>query len=205
MLTRVVGCGKTCQIWGSVQEFFASQTRAKVRQFKTELINTKKGDKSMNDYLLKIKSHVDSLVSIGNPMTTSEHIEYIFEGLGEEYDSFICSINSSLEPYTVNEIEAILIAQEVSFEKHLKVTNPTEKKITVNVATAYHKDKDSNNKNSSQQSFSRNFRGNFQGRGGRSFGRGRRRSNKNGGCFVVCQLCNKPRHTCRDLLLQIRS
>lgn len=64
----------------------------------------------MNEYLLKIKSLVDDLISIGNPVTTDENIEFIFEGLGKEYDPFICSVNYRLEPYTVSEIEALLIA-----------------------------------------------------------------------------------------------
>lgn len=194
MLIRVVGCDMAYQVWERVQEFFASQTRAKIRQFKTELRNTKKGDKTMNDYLLKIKSLVDALISIGNPVGTAEHINYIFEGLCEEYDHFICSVNSRLEPYSVSEIEALLIAQEIRFEKHTKAVNTLEK-VSVNVASTDQKDKVNNDSNkNSQQVFPGNYRANFQGRGGRSYGRGRGRSNRNGGRFVVCQLCNKPRH-----------
>lgn len=55
----------------------------------------------MNEYLVKIKSLVDALCSFGNPVSTGEQIEFIFEGLKEEYDPFICSINSRLEPSSV--------------------------------------------------------------------------------------------------------
>lgn len=38
----------------------------------------------MNEYLLKVKAVVDSLISVGNQVSTVEHIEAIFDGLPEE-------------------------------------------------------------------------------------------------------------------------
>lgn len=141
MLTRVVGCDKAYHIWDRVQEFFLSQTRAKVRQFKMELRYTKKaGDKTMSEYTLRIKSLVDALINIRCNIIASKHTQEIFEGLGGEYDLFICSINSRLEPYTMSEIEALLLAQEVRFEKHIKIASSTDK-VSVNVATGDIKDK----------------------------------------------------------------
>lgn len=57
-----------------------------------------------------------------------------------------------MEPYTVSEIEALLISQEVMFEKHLKAANVSDK-VTVNAASTEQKDKSSNNNKSSQQTF----------------------------------------------------
>lgn len=145
----------------------------------------------MNEYLLKIKALVDALISVGNQVSTSEHIEAILEGLGEEYDPFICYVNSRLEPYTVGEIEALLLAQEVRFQKHIKISGST-KKVSVNVASTDIKDKSSGGR--SNQSSTGGYREQNQGRVGRSYNRGRGRENRNGGRFVVCQLCNKPGH-----------
>ena len=39
----------------------------------------------MNDHLLRIKSIVDNLLSVGYSMSTSDHIDTIFEGLPSEY------------------------------------------------------------------------------------------------------------------------
>jgi len=45
------------------------------------------------------------------------------DGLPEEYDAFITSITSRLDPYTIEDIEALLFAQEERFEKHRSLEN----------------------------------------------------------------------------------
>ena len=44
---------------------------------------------------------------MGSPISTEDHIDVILNGLPEEYD-----------PYTVDEIEALLLTQEEQLEKH---------------------------------------------------------------------------------------
>lgn len=56
----------------------------------------------MNDYLLKVKSIVDALIAISNRVSQTDHFEPIFDGLLEEYDPFVISVNSWIDPYTVN-------------------------------------------------------------------------------------------------------
>lgn len=131
--------------------------RAKIRQFKMELRNTQKGEKPMNEYLMRIKAIVDSIISIGDRITQAEHIEAIFDGLSEDYDPFIISINTRLEPYTVSEVESLLIAQEVRLEKHNKVSGTVDK-ILVNLTTSDSKEKSTNNSSKSNKS---NTQGNF--------------------------------------------
>lgn len=44
----------------------------------------------------------------------------ILEGLPSEYDPFTISINTRVYTYTVEEIEALLMAQESKIEKQIK-------------------------------------------------------------------------------------
>lgn len=120
ILTRMVGCETAAQIWTRLNHFFATQTRAKISQFKLMLQGTKKGSSSINEYLLKIKNVIDRLASVGHPVSSSYHIDAILNGLPEEYDTFVISINSRSESYVVEEIEALLLAQEGRIEKHSK-------------------------------------------------------------------------------------
>lgn len=53
--------------------------------------STRKGDSSIVDYLLKIKSSVDLLASAGHVISNDDHIEVIFDGLPSNYDTFIQS------------------------------------------------------------------------------------------------------------------
>jgi len=60
---------------------------------------------------------VDHLAVVGCPISTEDHIEAILDGLSDEYDSFITSVTSCLDPYVVAYIEALLLAQESRIEK----------------------------------------------------------------------------------------
>lgn len=83
----------------------------------------KKGSLTVNEYLLKIKNIVDRLASVSHIVSSSYHIDAIFNGLSEEYDTFIISVNSRTEDYTVEETEALLLAQKGRIEKHSKELN----------------------------------------------------------------------------------
>ena len=114
--TRMVGCEFSHQIWKRLEVFFASQIQAKTRQLKNKLSNTRK-EGSVSSYLLEIKKVVDSLISVGAPLSDHDHVEAILEGLTEEYSSFITSITSREKPISVAQLEALLMAQEERIEK----------------------------------------------------------------------------------------
>lgn len=120
VLTRMVGCETSTQIWTKLNSYFASHTRAKISQFKTVLQNIKKGSLNMNEYLSKVKNIVDRLASVGHTTSESDHIEFILNGLLESYDTFIVSVNSRSESYSIEEIESLLLAQEMRIEKYTK-------------------------------------------------------------------------------------
>ena len=67
-------------------------------------------DQSIIDYLLNIKESVDTLVAIGFPLTIDDHVKVILDGLPEDYDSFVTLVLSWLDPYTVEEIEVLLLS-----------------------------------------------------------------------------------------------
>jgi len=62
-------------------------------------LHTPKKDQNITTYLLDIKNLVDLLAVIGSPITQEEHIEVILDGLFEDYDNFITSVTSRLDPY----------------------------------------------------------------------------------------------------------
>ena len=81
---RMVGCQYAYEIWHKLEVYFASYTKAKVRQLKTQFKAIKKQG-ATPEYLLKIKTVVDALAAIGSPISNQDHIEVILNRLGEEY------------------------------------------------------------------------------------------------------------------------
>lgn len=100
--------------------YFAAQTKAKVSQSKTMLQSIKKGSLTISEYILKVKNAVKKLASVGHVLSNTDEIEVIFNGLLEEYDTFVISVNSRLESSSVEEIESLRLAQEARIEKHAK-------------------------------------------------------------------------------------
>ena len=74
----------------------------------------------MNEYLLKIRGCIDLLGLVGHSISEKEHIDAIFEGLSTDNDTFILSIESLIDPYTVDDIESLLLAQEARIKKKNK-------------------------------------------------------------------------------------
>lgn len=120
MLTMMVGCEHAHEIWSKLDAFFASQTRAKVKQFKSQLRLLKKNSLRMSEYILKVKHLVNSLASLGSPISAADHIDALLDGLSEDYNGFIVSVTSRADPYSVLEIESLLVAQEERIEHYKK-------------------------------------------------------------------------------------
>ena len=74
--------------------------------------NTKIGD---------IRNIVDHLALVGHNLSDKDHIDVIFTGLPQEYETFIISVSSRINPYTVEEIEALLLAHETHIEESIKI------------------------------------------------------------------------------------
>ena len=89
----MVGCDFVHKIWARLETFFASQVKVKIRQLKNKLSNTKKGS-SVNEYLMEIKSTIDALISVGAPITDSDHVKAILNRLTEEYGPFMTTVIS---------------------------------------------------------------------------------------------------------------
>jgi len=113
----MVGLCTTHLIWDKLTVYYASHTRAKVCQLKLQL-ESQKRDRTASTYLLAIKRVFDSLTAIGSPISSEDHIDTILVGLPEEYDNFITFITSQLDPYTIQDIESLILAQEDRFDKH---------------------------------------------------------------------------------------
>ena len=115
----------------------------------------------MNDHLLQIKSIVDSLLSVGYSISTSDHIDTIFEGLPSEYDTLIIVVTTHTDSYIVDEIESILLAQE----RHMKkATKALDSNLSANLATQSQNNRDKKRfDNYSENGFSIFVQGNFHG------------------------------------------
>jgi len=193
LLIKMVGLRTSAQIWTRLCTHYATQTRAKVRKLKIQLRQQKK-DRSVTTYLLDIKKIVDTLAAIGSPITSEDHIECILDGLPEDYHGFITSVTSRLDPYTVDDIEALLLAQEERYEK-FRILD--QQSLTTNTATTsrspINPSGTSSRNNNKFRSFSKNSRGSA-----RNSYRSSTSTNTSLQSRLQCQICDKLGHNAKD-------
>lgn len=191
ILTRLIGCVNSWQLWERLHNHFNSKTRAHARMLRTELRNTKKDDRPITEFVLVI---VDSLYSIGGPISPQEQLDVILEGLPEEYDPLINLVNTRFEPFDVDELESLLLAHEVRLQKYKQIT--TSNVAMANVTQVSPAESSLSSSSTPQANVAQNsqlysappsshFGG---GRNGRGRGRGRGRG---GRYSIQCQLCKK--------------
>ena len=133
VISRMVNCETSAQVWSTLEIYFSSQIRAKVSQYETQLKNTRKESLSINDFLLKVRSIVDHLGLVGQKLTVKEHVSAIFNGLDEEYENFIMNVDMRDKLESVEEVESLLLCQEARLEKkHLRLQEHTQGQISAN-------------------------------------------------------------------------
>lgn len=80
------------EIWNTLSITYANPSRIHVKQLRSHFKSWKKGNKSIHEYFKGFTTHFDELALLGKPVEREEHIEYILEGLSEEYKPVIDQI-----------------------------------------------------------------------------------------------------------------
>ncbi|XLU52871.1 hypothetical protein S245_047519, partial [Arachis hypogaea] len=73
-----------------------------------------------SDYIFKIKNVTDALAALGNPLSKEEHVEVLLEGLNEEYQSLLLTVNAKPEIYSLVEVENLIMSHDDMIEKFKK-------------------------------------------------------------------------------------
>jgi len=71
-----------------------SPSRVRVQQLKYQLHTIKMGTSSMSEYIQSVKSIIENLAVVANPVTNSDLVSAILSGLSPECDSFVTSVNT---------------------------------------------------------------------------------------------------------------
>jgi hypothetical protein len=182
ILVQVAALPSAVEVWRHIETSFASQSHVRVINTRMSLATTQKGSSTVAEYIAKMKALADDMASIGKKLDDEELSSYILAGLDSAYNGVMSSIATQVEPITIGELYAQLLA----FENHLDLQNGGQQHLQ-----------------SSQTSVNNAMRGRgtpFRGRGGR--GSCTRGGNNGGGRgrggarnkFPPCQLCGRTNH-----------
>lgn len=211
LLSRFVHLRHSHQVWDEIHTYCYTQMRTRSRQLRSELRGITKGTRSISEFIARVRTISESLMSIGDPISHRDLIEVVLEALPEEFNVVVATVNSQVAIISLDELESQLLTQEARNDKFKKAL--TGDSVSANLTQSAIPDGkfgnnqaqadpyyDQNNTvpsnphgNGASQYYGgrngprgRGFRGGrFSGRGGRNFGRG---------SSVQCQICYKVGH-----------
>jgi hypothetical protein len=204
ILSHVVKCTTSHEVWITLQRLFASHEKARTMQVHYQLATLKKGNSSIADYFQRFTGLTDSLAAVDQPINAFEAVSFLLADLGSDYDSFVTSVTTRVEPLAIEEIYGHLLAHEQRLQHHVSSVDVVD--VTLAGANFVSRGRAqrggsggrssgfNNGCGSSQPVYNRPYSHspNYRGRG---FGRG---SNTSSSQRLICQVCNKPGHSAFD-------
>ena len=90
-------------------------------QIHYQLTTLKKGNSSIADYFHQFTTLIDTLVAIAQPLNDFEIVSFLLSNLGSDYDSFVTSVTTRVDPLSIEDLYRHLLAHEL----RLKHQQPT--------------------------------------------------------------------------------
>ena len=85
-------------------------------QIHYQLATLKKGNSSIADYFHQFKTLVDILAATAQPLNDFELVSFLLASLGSNYDSFVTSMTTRVDPLSIKEPYGHLLAHELRLE-----------------------------------------------------------------------------------------
>ncbi|KAF4403314.1 hypothetical protein G4B88_007960 [Cannabis sativa] len=113
--------------WRALEQRYASQSKARILQIKSQLSTIQKENLSISDYLDKVKLLADSLSVAGTPMEESDLIMHLLNGLGLEFDPVVVHVTSLVDDLSLESIQSLLLTHESRLERHFTIVDSSTK------------------------------------------------------------------------------
>ncbi|RZB57684.1 Retrovirus-related Pol polyprotein from transposon RE1 [Glycine soja] len=121
VLSRVLG-SNSYQVWNKIHEYFSLHTKSRARQLRTAMRAVTLDEKSIDEYLRKVKGYVDELAGVGVPVRHEEYVDALLEGLPSDYAPVISVIESKKRTPSIAEIKALLYGHETRLTRYNRDT-----------------------------------------------------------------------------------
>ncbi|BBH07344.1 hypothetical protein Prudu_019255 [Prunus dulcis] len=119
----VIGCKSARDAWLSLTDRYASVSRARVNQLKTELHTIHKGGDSVEKFLLRLKHIRDQLAAAGFKLSDDDIIIAALNGLPQEFDMIKTVLIARETPIALKEFRAQLLSVEKNIESRMLAMN----------------------------------------------------------------------------------
>lgn len=104
-------------MWHSLRRSYESSSYS----LKVQLQKIRKDSLTITQYLVKFKDIFDKLSAISEPISHKDHISYILDGLGVEYNAFVTSIQNRGDIPTLEDVRTLLLSYDYRLERQNSV------------------------------------------------------------------------------------
>ncbi|KAJ4816146.1 hypothetical protein LUZ62_028712 [Rhynchospora pubera] len=124
---QMVSCSTSAALWTTLQQQFATNSRARLIDLKRQLQSAQKGGSSCTEFLQRIRTLADELAYIGAPPTNDDLVLTILNGLGPEFNPFVAAITATTrnDPITVSDIHGMLLSHEALINSQMAASSST--------------------------------------------------------------------------------
>lgn len=113
---EIVSFTTTYDIWHSLHRSYESSSYTRVLSLKAQIQKIQKDGLTVTQYLAKFKDISDKLSAISEPISHKDHISYILEGLGVEYNAFVTSIQNKGDIPMLEDVITLLLSYDYRLE-----------------------------------------------------------------------------------------
>ncbi|KMZ74409.1 hypothetical protein ZOSMA_12G01000 [Zostera marina] len=100
-------------VWRKLEAALSSECKQYTRLIKDQLCTLKKtSDLSMTDYIVQVKSLVDSLIASETIVSEDDLINYTIDGLGDKFNNFLHNLHFQRDSMTFQKVFGILLQEE---------------------------------------------------------------------------------------------
>ena len=149
------------EMWTKIADTYAKPSWGHIQQLRVQLKQQIKGEKTIDDYMQGLTTRFDQLAMLGKPLEQEEQIEFIFQGLPEDYKPVIDQIEGRDTPPSITEIHEKLInkgAKLLAASFSISSTTP----VTANIATSRQNQHKGRQNNRQTQNWGSNNQSNYQ-------------------------------------------
>lgn len=123
VLSAVVDCTTSYEVWATLCSQFGAQSRARILQLRTQLQTTRKGSIDVHEYYTRMRTILSGLRAAGDRMSDEDFVLSLLAGLGPDYDSVVTTITSRDRTTSIPEVYSMLLSQENRLEYNSGVAN----------------------------------------------------------------------------------
>jgi glutathionylspermidine synthase len=116
VMAQVASCSNPREVWTLLEQTYASRSKARVVNTRMALATTQKGNMTIFEYIAKMKSLANEMVSTRKALEDEELVSYIMAGLDFDYNHIVSAMVARVKPISVGELYAQLLSFEARWE-----------------------------------------------------------------------------------------